>query len=361
MQPSAARRPYRVIQWATGKLGSEGLRQIIDHPDLELAGVFVYSKDKHGVDAGELCGRPRTGVRATTSMEEVLATPADFVLHMPMLEPTTENSDREVIALLASGKNVISIRGYFWPRWRGADYEAQFIEACRKGNSTLFGTGICPGFVFDRMGPALSGFCTAVREINFIEYFDLRMRPAHTIYDVIGLGQPPGTVTIDHQTPRTLTTLYSEMYHLMAAQWDTEVETIDLDLQWIPAEHDVQIKAGLIPEGTARGTIWTWTIQMRNGLKVTQKSHWYVDTIPGWDERNVWIVDIVGEPRFRGEMPLEAVGPDALTEGGYDPNGRALAALCVNAIPEVDAAPPGILTPAVFAPWRASLLKRAAR
>src|SRR4029453_2852613 len=106
------------------------------------------------------------------------------------------------------------------------------------------------------------------------------------------------------------------------------------------------------------GTIWTWTIQMRNGLKVTQKSHWYVDPIPGWDERNVWIVDIVGEPRFRGEMPLEAVGPDALTEGGYDPNGRALAALCINAMPEVHAAPPGILIPTVFAPWRASLRRK---
>lgn len=346
-------RPYRVIQWATGKLGSEGLRQIIDHPDLELAGVYVYSPSKAGVDAGDLCGRPRTGVRATNSVEEILATPSDFVLHMPMLEPSVDNSDREVIALLESGKNVISLRGYFWPRWRGIEYEKKFLDACAKGGTTLLGTGISPGFVFDRMGPAVTSFCAVVNEVHCTEYFDLRMRPAHTIYDVIGLGQPPGTITVEHQTPRTLTALYSEMYHLMAAQWDTEVKSIDVGLEWIPAECDLQIKAGLIAKGTACGTIWTWTVRMANGLLLTQRSHWSVDAIDGWDGRNVWMIDVVGEPRFHCEMPLEAIGPDALTAGGYDPNGRALAALCINAIPEVDAAPPGILRPTIFAPWRA--------
>jgi hypothetical protein len=203
------------------------------------------------------------------------------------------------------------------------------------------------------MGPALTSFCTAVKEVNFIEYFNLRMRPWHTIQDVIGLATLPGSVTVAHQTPQTLTTLYSEMYHLMAAQWETEVTSIDLKLDWIPAEKDVVLSSGTVPAGTSVGTIWTWTVKMTNGLLVTQKSHWYVDAIPGWDERNVWIVDIVGEPRFRCEMPLEAIGPDSLTAGGYDPNGRALAALCINAMPEVDAAPPCILKPTIFAPWRA--------
>lgn len=58
---------YRVVQWATGSVGSWALRQIIEHPDLELVGVWVSSAAKDGRDAGELCGLPVTGVRATTS------------------------------------------------------------------------------------------------------------------------------------------------------------------------------------------------------------------------------------------------------------------------------------------------------
>ena len=41
---------YRVIQWATGSVGREALRAILIHPELELAGVYVYSADKSGCD-----------------------------------------------------------------------------------------------------------------------------------------------------------------------------------------------------------------------------------------------------------------------------------------------------------------------
>ena len=53
--------PYRVIQWTTGNVGRYALRQILDHPELELAGVYVTSAAKAGRDAGELCERPADG------------------------------------------------------------------------------------------------------------------------------------------------------------------------------------------------------------------------------------------------------------------------------------------------------------
>ena len=45
---------FRVVQWATGAMGRTALRRIIDHPDLELAGVYVYGAAKAGLDAGRL-------------------------------------------------------------------------------------------------------------------------------------------------------------------------------------------------------------------------------------------------------------------------------------------------------------------
>ncbi|EKF23426.1 dihydrodipicolinate reductase, family protein [Mycolicibacterium hassiacum DSM 44199] len=98
----------RVIQWATGAVGSAQLRGIIDRPDLELAGVFVYSPQKAGVDAGELVGRPPTGVRATTDKNEILATDADLVLHAASKAGGNDTNLDDIVALLASGKNVIT-------------------------------------------------------------------------------------------------------------------------------------------------------------------------------------------------------------------------------------------------------------
>ena len=44
---------YRVVQFATGNIGSHALRAVIAHPNLDLVGLYVYSEDK----AGSRCGR----------------------------------------------------------------------------------------------------------------------------------------------------------------------------------------------------------------------------------------------------------------------------------------------------------------
>ena len=75
---------YRVVQWATGNIGARSLRGVIEHPDMTLAGLYVYAPDKVGRDAAELGGRSGpTGVLATNSIDEILALEADCVLYMP--------------------------------------------------------------------------------------------------------------------------------------------------------------------------------------------------------------------------------------------------------------------------------------
>ena len=73
---------YRVVQWATGNIGLRSLRAVIDHPDLDLVGLYVYSEDKAGRDAGELCGTDPTGVLATRDIGDILALEPDCVLYM---------------------------------------------------------------------------------------------------------------------------------------------------------------------------------------------------------------------------------------------------------------------------------------
>lgn len=49
-----AKTPLRVVQWATGNVGLRSLRAIIEHPAMELAGVYVHAAAKAGQDAGTL-------------------------------------------------------------------------------------------------------------------------------------------------------------------------------------------------------------------------------------------------------------------------------------------------------------------
>ena len=71
----------RVVQWATGPVGAAQLREVIDHPELELVGVFAYDPAKFGVDAGSLVGRDATGVLVTGDKADILELDADVVLH----------------------------------------------------------------------------------------------------------------------------------------------------------------------------------------------------------------------------------------------------------------------------------------
>ena len=99
---------YRVIQWGTGKVGKFSLGAILDHPDLELTGVWVHSADKVGQDAGELLGRPAVGIAATNDADSLLALGADCVCYACTTELRPLEGVQEISRILASGANVVS-------------------------------------------------------------------------------------------------------------------------------------------------------------------------------------------------------------------------------------------------------------
>ena len=45
--------PIRVVQWATGNIGTRAMRAVIEHPEMDLVGLWVHSADKAGRDAAE--------------------------------------------------------------------------------------------------------------------------------------------------------------------------------------------------------------------------------------------------------------------------------------------------------------------
>ena len=91
-------RKYRVVQWATGSMGRTALRRVIDHPDLELVGVYVYDSRKVGVDAGEIARRPPHG-RACHSSDRghLFALRPDVVLHMSRITLPYEKQNADVV------------------------------------------------------------------------------------------------------------------------------------------------------------------------------------------------------------------------------------------------------------------------
>ena len=141
---ATATKRYRVVQWATGNVGARALRRAIEHPDLDLVGVWVHSADKVGRDAGELAGIAPIGIAATNRMQDVLALKPDCVLYMPHVC----NYD-EICQLLESGSNIVTTRMELQnPAALDAAICARIEEACQRGNSSIHATGCSPGLHF---------------------------------------------------------------------------------------------------------------------------------------------------------------------------------------------------------------------
>jgi 4-hydroxy-tetrahydrodipicolinate reductase len=140
--------PHRVFQVATGNVGSEMITRFRDHPDLELVGLYCYSPEKVGRDAGEIVGIDPLGVVATDKVEDIVSTAPDCV-NFNGVWPDMELFE----TVLEAGINVVSTADWITGHHRDRNFPlpsgrrpTEVIEAaCRKGGATFYGTGMNPG------------------------------------------------------------------------------------------------------------------------------------------------------------------------------------------------------------------------
>ena len=181
----------RVVQWATGNIGTRSLQGVLGHPDLELVGVHVYDPDKVGRDAGELAGLAPTGVLATGSIDDVLALQPDCVLYMPRACDFDE-----VARLLAAGSNVVTTRGEFHrPASMDPATREQIEAACQAGRASIHSTGSSPGFITEALPIVLTSIQRRLDRILIEEFADLSQRPSpELLFDIMGFGREPTEV-----------------------------------------------------------------------------------------------------------------------------------------------------------------------
>jgi 4-hydroxy-tetrahydrodipicolinate reductase len=155
---------------------------------LSLVGLYVHSVAKAGRDAGELCGLPPIGVRATRSIDDILALRADCVLYMPQ----GCNFD-ELCRLLEAGTNVITTRTELNnPAGLDPAVRERVEDACRRGNSSIHATGSSPGFITEALPLVLMSIQRRLDCLRIHEFADLSSRSSpQLLFQIMGFGQPP--------------------------------------------------------------------------------------------------------------------------------------------------------------------------
>src|SRR6478736_743047 len=164
---SSSSTPIRVFQVATGNVGSEMIRRIATHPDLELIGLHCYTT-------------------------EIIAAKPD-VLTFHGVFP-----DEDLyVKVLEAGIDIVTTADWItgWhrdtnhPHPSGKPVWELLAQACDKGGSTFYGTGMNPG-VNQILGVVCSSDVAEIENVTTIESVDVSCHHSKDTWIEVGYGLP---------------------------------------------------------------------------------------------------------------------------------------------------------------------------
>jgi 4-hydroxy-tetrahydrodipicolinate reductase len=330
----------RVVQWTTGNVGKRSVRAIASHPDLELVGCYAWSPDKVGRDAGELCGIDAVGVAATNDVDALLALRPDCVVYQPMWQDVDE-----LVRILESGANVVSTAAFINGRGLGADRD-RIVEACERGGSSMFGTGISPGFV-ELIAITTAGICDRVDKVTVTEESDTTLYDSPDTERPAGFGRPIDDPELPGMAEKG-TAVFGEAVAMLADALGVELDEIVCEAEYAQTTEDLVMESWTIPAGHVAGVAASWQGRVGDRTVVELTVRWKKGATlePDWQINEGHVVEVAGRPTVRTR--LEYLPPpdfEATTFADFMVLGMIMTAMpAINAIPYVVAAPPGIVT-----------------
>jgi 2,4-diaminopentanoate dehydrogenase len=328
-------RRYRVVQWATGNVGSRSLRVLIEHPHMDLVGLFVHSVDKVGRDAGELCGLGPVGITATNRVDDIVALKPDCVIYMPQ----GFNAD-DVCRLLAAGINVVTTRNEVqYARAMAPALRARVEEACRQGGTSIHATGSSPGFINEAVPLVLLSLQRRLDALTIDEFADLSSRNSpELLFNIMGFGAKISS--FDEGRLNHLKNAIEPSLRLVADAIGLPLEGVEARGEIGLARDDTPIAAGVVKKGTVAATrVVIWGVRTGRPF-ITQRFNWFCGTNidQAWDLRDSgWRLLV------EGDTPLDVSIRFPVPPERYAETTPGLTAhRAVNAVPFVCEAAPGL-------------------
>jgi len=338
---------YRVIQWSTGNVGRYALRGIINHPELELVGVWAHSKEKAGIDAGEIAGSAPTGVKVTNDADALLAMQADCVSYNSTGDLRPVEAVEDIVRILDSGKNLVSTSLVPLVYAPGAPKEMAdpIAQACERNGVSAFTSGIDPGVANDLLPLVLTGLCERIDSVRVMEILDYATYDQpEVLFGTMGFAHP-----LDHVPvlliPGVLTLAWRCVVDVIAAGLGVTLDEVrEQVVEKVEAPETFQVPSGTVEKGTMAGL--RFEVQGIVGgeprIVVEHVTRLRPDIAPHWPQppgKGGYRVKITGSPNINVSLELEGDGGDE-NSGGLIVTAMRL----LNAIPAVCEARPGVLS-----------------
>ena len=330
----------RVVQWTTGNVGRRAVLAVAADPALELVGCYAWAPDKVGRDVGELCGIDPLGVVATDDVDALLALAPDCVVYTPKWPDVDE-----LVRILESGANVVATAAFITGHALGPGRE-RILDACARGGSSIFGSGMNPGFA-NLLGLVSAGLCDRVDRISVLESVDSTGYDSPDTERSVGYGRPPDDPELPELT-RAGTAVFGDAVHLMADALGLTLDDVRCESEYAVTTEDLDLGSWTIPAGRVAGVAASWQGIHAGRTVVELRVRWRKGRTldPDWPIEHGYLIEVDGRPSVRTRLEVFPP-PDFVATSFTDfmVLGMIMTAMpAVNAIPLVCEASPGIVT-----------------
>ena len=333
------RKKIRVVQFGVGPIGASIARLLREKESLEIVGGIDRDPAKAGRDLGEIVGAPDApwGVLVSARPPAVLEKPVDVVMH------TTSSSLAavmdELLACLSAGCCVVSTcEELAYPFRKHPELSAQLDAVAKEEGVALVGTGVNPGFVMDKLVLVLSAvaqrvdFAKAVRIVDASKRrLPLQKKIGAGMTEAEFRGQVAAGIIKHHGLPESVA--------MVADGLGLVVDDISETIEPVITSETVKTPFLEVSPGQVAGVHQIARGTSKGEEKIFMELQMYVGAKQPADT-----VELRGEPNLSLTIPGGAHGD------------IATAAIAVNAIPAVLAAPAGLRTvrdlPLAFFPPR---------
>jgi hypothetical protein len=322
----------KVVQWTTGKTGGAAVRGMAAHPVLDLVGCYAHSPDKVGRDVGELCGMAPLGVTATDDVDALLALEPDCVAYMPY----RPNFDH-LVRILESGANVVTTMYMLSGSGYGEEATRSVREAALRGGASLYSSGIYPGQA-PMVALAASAMCGRIDRMSVLESLDISGYANDQMFRAQGFGLEPD----DPRAPQLVEGScgsFKDQVGVMARALGIRLDEIRFTAEFALANRTTDFGFMTVQKGRIAGFRGVIAGVAYGRSVIECRFVWKIgaDMSPDWPLTRGYVIEIEGEPNVR----LKLESPDGHFDGAV-----TTAMPCVNAIPAVCAAKPGIVNQA---------------
>ena len=321
------KKKIRVVQFGVGPIGASIARLMRQKSSLEIVGAIDNDPAKAGRDLGEVVGAEDApwGVVVSARAPVVLASPVDVVMHST--SSYLSGVMDELLACLSAGCCIVSTcEELSYPFRKHPELTAKLDAAAKEEGVALVGTGVNPGFVMDKLVLVLSAAAQRVDWAKAVRIVDASKRRL-PLQKKIGAGMTPDEFRAQVAAGAIKHHGLPESVSLVADGLGFSLDDISETIEPIVAKKNIKTPFLEVAPGQVAGVHQIARGTAAGQEKVFLELQMYVGA-----ERPADTVELRGEPNL------------SLTIPGGTHGDIATAAIAVNTIPAILAAPAGLRT-----------------